>query len=552
MRAIPFTVLFSFLFILSHAQLARIEFGSEGKESKFNFYPLIVGQKSEQVFVMRMRRTGSPRAKLLKGSEKKAKLLLLALGVSRFRDDSRLNEPEFYFTPSCEYSLEVYDTKAVQKSAFPISLPDVKDEDFMVKRMYMFNQRLWLFATTWYKKEKKTIARFFPCDDTGKLGEPVELGVIAGKTSDNQSDDNTFECAYSRKKSRIAIFSHEMTDEKVHPRFHFHVLDANMKTIWKRSLSLKENPDMDIQELQVDERGFVTLVTRIFYAKGEDDAAAQRFFYRIYEFGAGDADYLSYDLKLLPDQYVSDIRVFHDANDNLLINGFYSLKSANKIRGFFSRSLLAGTLAESASVTKDLPQEFFTEFLGYNRAKKEMEISEMHIRKIYPQADGSVTFIAERFFIDVVNNSGSSLVGGMGSIGQAANQTFNYNYEDIMVFNLKQNAEMNWCKKVPKYQTTTNDGAFYNSFCSVSKNGNIYLMYNAHRDDPNEQMSNTRRCTAYISRLDAQGNLSTEKLFNAKEEELTMTPRFHLELSDGSIFIHNIRSSNFRFATIRF
>lgn len=544
--------LFISFFLLSalglKAQMARVEFGSEGKETKFNFFPLIVGEKGDNTYVLRMRRTGAPRVKLLKGAETKAKLMLLAVGASRFRNDSRLNEPEFYFTPSCEYSLEIYDKDAMQKGNYPITLPDVKDEDFMVKRMYMFNQRLWLFATTWYKKEKKTIARFFPCDELGKLGEPVELGTINGKTPDNESDDNTYECAYSQKRSRIAIFSHEMSDLKINPKFHFHVLDADLKTVWKRSLSLRDNPDIDIQDVQVDERGFVTLITRIYYEKGENDAAAQKFFYRIYEFGPSESDYLSYDLKLLPDQYVSDIRVFHDANDNLMINGFYSLKSANKIRGFFSRSLSAGGLKETASISQDLPQSFFTEFLGNKKGSKATEISELHIRQIYPQGDGSVTFIAERYFIDVVNNNG----GGMGSIGQMANQTFNYIYEDIMVFNLKQNGQMNWCRKVPKYQTTVNDGAFFNSFCSTSRNGNIYLMYNAHRDDPDNQMSNTRRCTAYLSRVDAQGNLTTEKLFNAKEEEVTMSPRFHLERADGSIFIHNIRGTNFRFANIRF
>jgi hypothetical protein len=542
---------FVFIFLsvsMLHAQFARVEFGSEGKETKFNFYPLIVGEKGDNLYVMRMRRTGSPRVKLLKGSEKKAKLMLLAIGASRFRDDSRLNEPEFYFTPSCEYSLEIYDAKALQKGNFPIAVPDVKDQDFMVKRMYMFNQRLWLFATTWYKKDKKTIARFFPCDEQGKLGEPVELGTITGKTADNESDDNTYECAYSQKRSRIAIFSHEMSDIKINPKFHFHVLDAEMKTVWKRSLSLKDNPDIDIQNVQVDERGFVTLITRIFYEKGDNDAAAQRFFYRIYEFGPNDADYLSYDLKLLPDQYVSDIKVFHDASDNLIINGFYSMKSANKIRGFYSRTLSSENLKEIAAVTQDLPQSFFTEFLGSRRGSKATEISELHIRKIYPQGDGSVTFIAERYFIDVVNNNG----GGVGNIGQMANQTFTFNYEDIMVFNMKQTGEMNWCRKVPKYQTTVNDGAFFNSFCSATKDGNIYLMYNGHRDDPDNQMSNTRRCTAYISKVDVSGNLTTEKLFNAREEEVTMTPRFHLERADGSIFMHNIRNSDFRFATIKF
>jgi hypothetical protein len=121
-----------------------------------------------------------------------------------------------------------------------------------------------------------------------------------------------------------------------------------------------------------------------------------------------------------------------------------------------------------------------------------------------------------------------------------------------MVFNMKQTGEMNWCRKIPKYQTTVNDGAFFNSFCSATKDGNIYLMYNGHRDDPDNQMSNTRRCTAYISKVDVSGNLTTEKLFNAREEEVTMTPRFHLERADGSIFMHNIRNSDFRFATIKF
>jgi hypothetical protein len=545
-----FALLFLFSFS-SYAQLATVEFGSEGKETKFNFYPQIVGEKSGNTYVLRMRRTGAPRVKLLKGSEKKAKLMLLAVGAARFRDDSRLNEPEFYFTPSAEYSLEIYDQKAQQKSNSPIALPDVKGEDFMVRRMYMFNEKLWLFATTWYDKEKKTVARFFEIDDQGKFGVSVEAGMISGKTSDNESDNNTYEVAVSQKGSKVAVFSHEMSDLKVNPKFHFHVLGPDLKTIWKKSLSLKDNPDIDIQDVQVDDRGSVTLITRVFYEKGENDASAQRFYCRIYEFGAEGNDYLSYDLKLQPDQYVSDIKVFHDANDNLVIDGFYSQKSANKIKGFFSRVLSAEGMKETAAVTKELPPSFFTEFLGEKRGSRVSELSELHIRKAYPQGDGTVTFVAERYFIDVVNNSGSSMLGG-GSLAGMSNQTFNYTYEDIMVFNLRPDGELNWCKKVVKYQTTVDDGAFYNSFCSYMKEGNLFLFYNAHRDDPDNRMSNTNRCTAYVSKLDPKGSLSTEKLFNAKVEEVTMTPRFHYFKPDGTLFIHNIKGSNFRFANIRF
>lgn len=544
-----FTLLLFFSLIAgsSYAQLANIKFGASGRETKFNFYPFFLGSDQSGYYVMRMKRTGTPGIKVFKGGDSKSKLALMLIGFARFRSDAKLLNPASYMSPSAEYYLEKYDNNLSLSFQKDIILPDVKNEDFLVKNAFFAGGKIYLFSTTWYSKLNKTVARIHEIDMDGKFGKAVEVGTIEGKTKNNESDDNTFECKLSENGKHIIVFSSEMDDEKKPKTMTAMLLDPSLATIWKNTFEISPKDDLDVMDITLDNKGHLYATCQVFYPEKEAKNYSQKFFYKVFYLPGTSGTQKSFELNLGPDVFVSDIKIVWDDKGNPVITGFYSEKSANKIKGFYSKTLDPVTFEETAKVMADFDTRFQIEMEGAKKGAKGKEIGDLHVRKMFPNADGTITYIAEKYWIEAHdNNNNSMLASALGSYN------FYYNYEDILLFNMTIDGKMNWVKKVLKYQRTLNDGGLYNSFIATKKGDDIFLLYNANRNNPDDLMANPNKAVAYVTKVDKNGNAATENLFNAREVEVIMTPRIHYKASDSKIIIHNIKDSEYKFAEVNF
>jgi len=529
------------------AQLANIKFGASGKETKFNFYPFFLGSDQSGYYVMRMKRTGTPGIKVFKGGDSKSKLALMLLGFAKFRSDAKLLNPSSYMSPSAEYYLEKYDNDLALSFQKDLILPDVKNEDFLVKNAFFAGGKVYLFSTTWYSKLNKTVARIHEIDMDGKFGKATEVGTIEGKTKNNESDDNTFECKLSANGKHIIVFSTQMDDEKKPKTMTAMLLDPSLAIIWKNTFEISPKDDLDVMDITLDDKGHLYATCQVFYPEKEAKNYSQKFFYKVFYLPGTEGTQKSYELNLGADVYVSDLKIVWDDKGNPVITGFYSEKSANKIKGFYSKTLDPVTFTETGKVMADFDTRFQIEMEGAKKGAKGKEISDLHIRKMFPNADGTITFIAEKYWIEAHDNNNNSMIGA--ALG---GYNFYYNYEDILLFNMTIDGKMNWVKKVLKYQRTYNDGGLYNSFITTKKGDDIFLVYNAHRSDPDEMMVNTNKAIAYVTKVDKTGKATTEKLFNAREAEVIMTPRIHFKASDSKIIIHNIKDSEYKYAEVNF
>ncbi len=529
------------------AQLANIKFGASGKETKFNFYPFFLGSDQSGYYVMRMKRTGTPGIKVFKGGDSKSKLALMLLGFAKFRSDAKLLNPSSYMSPSAEYYLEKYDNDLALSFQKDLILPDVKNEDFLVKNAFFAGGKVYLFSTTWYSKLNKTVARIHEIDMEGKFGKATEVGTIEGKTKNNESDDNTFECKLSANGKHIIVFSTQMDDEKKPKTMTAMLLDPSLAIIWKNTFEIGPKDDLDVMDITLDDKGHLYATCQVFYPEKEAKNYSQKFFYKVFYLPGTEGTQKSYELNLGADVYVSDLKIVWDDKGNPVITGFYSEKSANKIKGFYSKTLDPVTFTETGKVMADFDTRFQIEMEGAKKGAKGKEISDLHIRKMFPNADGTITFIAEKYWIEAHDNNNNSMIGAA-----LRGYNFYYNYEDILLFNMTIDGKMNWVKKVLKYQRTYNDGGLYNSFITTKKGDDIFLVYNAHRSDPDEMMVNTNKAIAYVTKVDKTGKATTEKLFNAREAEVIMTPRIHFKASDSKIIIHNIKDSEYKYAEVNF
>jgi hypothetical protein len=122
----------------------------------------------------------------------------------------------------------------------------------------------------------------------------------------------------------------------------------------------------------------------------------------------------------------------------------------------------------------------------------------------------------------------------------------------ILVFNITRDGKVGWVKPIPKKQLTFGDGALFSSVISEMSKGNLYLIYNAHKDDVTKTMSNPGTSVSYITKISSTGEEKTERLFNSKEEATVMTPRINYKPGGDRIIIHNVKGKNFKLAEIGF
>ncbi len=530
--------------LLSTAQDTSIRFGSETEEKKFNTFPIMLGSDGQYFYALRLKNIMRfPGLKVMRGGSEAGKMSLMLLGFARFRSDRKLMEPESYYSPHAEYFLEKYDNSLSLLSQQKIEIPQSKEKDQQVKKVFFLNGKFIAFSTIWYDKEKKTEAGYQFISPEGKMDPSFNVLASIPKSKSNTDDKNTCEFELSPDRSRILFLNYELDEEKQPRKVSVKVLKSDMSEIWNRSFTLNiREKDLDIDEAQVDNNGRVVVLGRIFLEGKEKSENKQKFKYHFLAFNADMKEPSEFEIKPGNERFVSDIKYFFDDKSNIIVTGFYSEKSASKLKGVYYQKVEGAAMSMAPIVTADMDQAFFAEMVGSKKAEKTEELSEFHIREIFPAANGSLTFVAERFFIDATKRSNSYI----------PDFTFAYNYEDILVFNMTVNASINWVRKIPKKQRTVDDGAFYSSFVCSNSGGTICIVYNAKKEDPNKVMYNPRSAFAYVSTVDPAGNVSTKPLFSAKEEETIMTPKVSLIPSPGKIIVHNIRGTTFKFAEIIF
>lgn len=99
------------------------------------------------------------------------------------------------------------------------------------------------------------------------------------------------------------------------------------------------------------------------------------------------------------------------------------------------------------------------------------ELLNYAFRNVILLPDGSITVLAEQYYIYEVNTTDSR---GMSQV------TNYYNYNDCIVYSISNRGELNWFRKIPKKQESVNDFGQYSSLISYTSKGNLVIFFNDH------------------------------------------------------------------------
>ncbi|MDX2062962.1 MAG: hypothetical protein SFY70_07875 [Bacteroidia bacterium] len=236
--------------------------------------------------------------------------------------------------------------------------------------------------------------------------------------------------------------------------------------VWDRTVELPyASKDASLNNAVVDKDGNFYLLYEIKEAAEARAQGAAKYYKTIFAVTPS-GDPFEYVVKL-EGQEIESVGIGTDPTGNLLVSGFYGPKGASRnSSGLFSFTLNVQTREPGQRFEKLIP-DLYAADIG-NRKKYEYRLRKGFILG----DDGTQLLLAEQYYYYVVTTYYP--YGG-------SNSTYHYVYGPAAIVKLSGGQEVEWVRRVPKLQHTTDDGGVFSSYYGFLYQDNVVLVYN---DDP--------------------------------------------------------------------
>jgi hypothetical protein len=176
------------------------------------------------------------------------------------------------------------------------------------------------------------------------------------------------------------------------------------------------------------------------------------------------------------------------------------------------------------------------------------------LREILIKEDGGVVLIGEQFYIRVVTTTSTDANGNTRTT-----TTYYYYYNDIIVVNIDGKGDIDWAKKIPKRQVTTNDGGYYSSYSLSVVEDKLYFIFNDHLKnilEPEQGILRNFTGRKYgavaIVTMDTKGNQKREVLFAANSADVIIRPKICKQVTPNSTILFGIKTKSRQYAKVTF
>jgi hypothetical protein len=500
----------------------------------------------------------------------------------RLKQGSSLTNPN-----NVKAIVEYYDASMRLVRQKELSL-DFKGKNRSFKDVVMLQGKLWLLSYFYNEKHEKTYL-FAQHIDNQTLTLDKELIKISEQDDTNRERQDVFSHAISRDSSKIVIFTQQTSDKK-QEEFTLAVFDSDFNDVWSKKAKLPYNrKSFDVEETQVDKNGNVYLLG-VIYTEGSNRIARRgkaNFQYDLVAYmrdSTLDVQEYKIDLK---DKFVTDLtfRVADDAD--LVFSGFYSEKGVSSMKGTCFFKINPRTKDMTSVSTREFDFDFLTENLSQrnkdkakaasmsNDKSKEVELPAFNLDKLILRSDGGALMVAEQYFIEEqyqnnrYNPYGLSSFGGgfydpfydpwsYRSNGFNRQRDFYYNYNDIIVVNIRPDGEIAWAARIPKSQMSRNDGGIYSSYAMSIVADKLFFIYNEdpRNLDPNRKKtfseSPDKSSVVVLAEVNKEGQVKRAPLFQNKEEGIVTRPKICRQIGRKEMAIYGESGRAYRFGTLTF
>ena len=468
---------------------------------------------------------------------------------------------------------------------------EYKGKERFVKDVVMLQGKLWLMTYFYNEKHEKTYL-FAQRIKNESLTLDKELLKIGEQDETNRERQDVFSYAISRDSSKIVVFT-KQPSEKKQQEFTLTVYDGDFNEVWSKNAKLPfAKNNFSVDEYQVDKNGNVFLLG-VIYTEGSNRLARggkPTYQYDLIAYMRDSTlDVQEYKIQI-KDKFVTDL-TFRAADDgDLVFSGFYSEKNATSVKGTCFFKINPKTKDMSSVSTREFDLGFLTQNLSEknkerakaaamsNDKEKEAELPSYSLDKLILRSDGGAILIAEQYFIEQRYNNNyagrgfspygysygwydpfySSYYDPYGYRNNNRQADYYFNYNDIMVVNIRPDGEIDWAARIPKRQLSRNDGGIYSSYAMSTVADKLYFIYNEdpRNLDPKSKKIYTDEPDKYsvvvLAEVDRSGQVKKAPLFQNKEEGIVTRPKICRQVGRRDMVIYGERNKTYRFGLLNF
>ena len=451
-----------------------------------------------------------------------------------------------------------FDTKTLNKTIEKkIDLPEAT-KNFLSEQVVDFNNNnyYWLHSD-WDKGNENEILYYDKIDvSTGKIAEAnhkiIETTKIAGQTtlrgfySYKTTSKYQYDYDADRKKLLISYRLHpeERNDKKNYDKIGLQVFDENLNKIWGNEFRMPYTEAiMDNSDFSVDSKGNAYMLVKVYDndSRREKDKSTglPAYHYEVFKF-TKDSKKIIIAPVSVDDNYIKETTLIENALHEMIIACTFSKKSkGNGTDGIFLAILdQDGKVIKYKNGSYEFPKQELEKFESA-RSKRRMERKDdyeapnLKVRDVMVQADGSIFISCEEYHVEVRSYTDSR--------GYTTYST-TYYYEDILGSKIDASGKFEWLRKIPKRQRGSN-GRGTMGFKLISDASGFYFLYldnlkNLHitEDEVPKYHVDGYGGQVMISKLDKNGVLSKDLLFDTREEDIMIFPADFYKIN-GSQFI---------------
>jgi hypothetical protein len=466
---------------------------------------------------------------------------------------------------------------------------EYKGKERFLKDVVLLQGKLWLLSYFYNEKHEKTYL-FAQRINNQTLSLERTIVKISEQDATNKDRSDVFSYGISRDSSKIVVFT-QQPSEKREQEFALTVFDSNFS---KDALLPYNRKSFSVDEFQVDKNGNVFLLG-VVYTEGSNRLERRgkpTYQYSLIAYMKDSTlDIQEYKIQL-KDKFITELTFRVADDDDLVFSGFYSEKGATSMKGTcFFKINPKGKDMTSVS-TREFDFNFVTENLSdrsvekakaavrSNDKSREPELQSYSLDKLILRSDGGALLIAEQYYVDERrqnNYYGSPMsYGGYGSYSpfyspynsfydpygyrnNRNNRTdYYYNYNDIIVVNIRPDGEIAWTARIPKHQLSRNDEGIFSSYAMSIVADKLYFVYNEdpRNLDPNRKKNYTEEPDKYsvvvLAEVNKQGEVKRSPLFQNKEEGVVTRPKICRQIGRRDLAIYGERGRGYRFGLLSF
>lgn len=400
--------------------------------------------------------------------------------------------------------------------------------------------------------------------------EPIE---IEGKKlvsfnfdkKDKRRTDFGLLISENREKMCVTYIATQRKD-RLATTYGYYILDSDLKVESEGSFGDLLEPEVEsVDEYKLSNGGDLFLVTKV---KRKD----QPEFMKFYKVNGEESKELEMKLK---GNYVNQLSIALDEKDNFVVSGFYGraeVKGETRktgVRGVFYVIMDPDTEEILSSGFNEFDDAFIMEGLSERqkaRSEKAKEkrglepsLQNFQMRLFEPTQDGGSFGLAEEYYMRVTTSHDPKT--GRTTV------TYHYYYNDLIAFKLNKEGELEWKKKIQKYQYTTDDNGFFSSFTCQRTKEKFYILFNDNAQNYDEISSkfldkeipmgmrlSAKKNVIALVEIDLEtGDIGRSAMGGREEIGAILTPKLCAPSeTEPSILLYTAKSSKQRLGRISF